>query len=160
MHAEELTRFEANVVRGPGPMIARCGHARSVRTVTAACGCAAAARGSWSAPNRYALAAALAGKPLEPWVRALHGCNNLACVRVSLTDEIGLLHVVPGTQRDNMLMMARAGRGGGRVAIRRGDNGVKARRARAVALREAVRNGWDAVAVEAALLGSHDPTLW
>jgi hypothetical protein len=111
-------------------------------------------------PNRYALAAALAGKPLEPWVRALHGCNNLACVRVSLTDEIGLLHVVPGTQRDNMLMMARAGRGGGRVAIRRGDNGRKARRARAVALREAVRNGWDAVAVEAALLGSHDPTLW
>ena len=89
--------------------------------------------------NRYALAAALAGKPLEPWVRALHGCNNLACVRVSLTDEIGLLHVVPGTQRDNMLMMARAGRGGGRVAIRRGDNGMKARRARAVALREAVR---------------------
>jgi hypothetical protein len=84
-------------------------------------------------PNRYALAAALAGKPLEPWVRALHGCNNLACVRVSLTDEIGLLHVVPGTQRDNMLMMARAGRGGGRVAIRRGDNGMKARRARAVA---------------------------
>jgi len=83
--------------------------------------------------NRYALAAALAGKPLEPWVRALHGCNNLACVRVSLTDEIGLLHVVPGTQRDNMLMMARAGRGGGRVAIRRGDNGMKARRARAVA---------------------------
>ena len=111
-------------------------------------------------PNRYALAAALAGKPLEPWVRALHGCNNLACVRVSLTDEIGLLHVVAGTQRDNMLMMARAGRGGGRVAIRRGDNGMKARRARAVALREAVRNGWDAVAVEAALLGSHDPTLW
>ena len=110
--------------------------------------------------NRYALAAALAGKALEPWVRALHGCNNIACVRVSLTDETGLLHVVPGTQRDNMLMMARAGRGGGRVAIRRGDNGVKARRARAVALREAVRNGWDAAAVEAALLGSHDPTLW
>jgi hypothetical protein len=34
--------------------------------------------------NRYALAAALEGKPLEQWVRALHGCNNLACVRVSL----------------------------------------------------------------------------
>lgn len=110
--------------------------------------------------SRYALAAALGGKPLEPWVRALHGCNNIACVRVSLTAEPVLLHVMPGTQRDNMLMMARAGRGGGRVAIRRSDNGVKARRARAVALREAVRNGWDAVAVEAALLGSRDPTLW
>jgi hypothetical protein len=110
--------------------------------------------------NRYALAAALEGKALEPWVRALHGCNNLACVRVSLTDEIGLLHVVPGTQRDNLLMMARAGRGGGRVAVRRGDNGVKARRARAVARREAVRHGWDAAAVEAAPLGWRDPTLW
>ena len=110
--------------------------------------------------NRYALAAGLAGEPLEPWVRALHGCNNLACVRVSLACQRGLLHVMPGTQRENMLMMARAGRGGGRVAIRQGDNGVKARRARAVALREAVRNGWDAEAVEAALLGSHAPTLW
>jgi hypothetical protein len=46
------------------------------------------------------------------------------------------------------------------VAVRRGDNGVKARRARPVALREAVRNGWDAEAVEAALLGSQDATLW
>jgi hypothetical protein len=49
---------------------------------------------------------------LEPWVRALHGCNNTACVRVSSADETGLLHVVGGTQRDNMVMMARAGRGG------------------------------------------------
>jgi hypothetical protein len=160
LHAEELLRFEANVVRGPG----------SDDCAIWASAVGADGYGRWWVrrgggrimvrPNRYALAAALAGKPLEPWVRALHGCNNLACVRVSLTDEIGLLHVVPGTQRDNMLMMARAGRGGGRVAIRRGDNGMKARRARAVALREAVRNGWDAVAVEAALLGSEDPTLW
>ena len=160
MHAEELVRFEASVVRGPGKddcaiwasAVGADGYGRfwvhrgGMRMMVRA--------------NRYALAAALEGKALEPWVRALHGCNNLACVRVSLTDEIGLLHVVPGTQRDNMLMMARAGRGGGRVAIRRGDNGVKARRARAVALREAVRNGWDAAAVEAALLGSRDPTLW
>jgi hypothetical protein len=71
-----------------------------------------------------------------------------------------LLHVVPGTQRDNMVMMVRAGRGGGRVAVGRGDNGVRARRARAVALREAVRDGWDADAVGAALLGSQEPTLW
>lgn len=109
--------------------------------------------------KRYALAAALAGKPLEPWMRVLHGCTNLACVRVNLACQRGLLHVLPETQRDNMLMMARAGRGGDRVAIRRGDNGVKARRVRAVALRETVRNGWDSAAVEAALLVSHDPTL-
>src|SRR5271166_6801601 len=36
---------------------------------------------------------------------------------------------------------------------------VKARRARAVALREAVRHGWDANAVAAALLGSTQPTF-
>jgi len=111
--------------------------------------------------NRYAWAAALDGAPLEPWVRALHECcNNTACVRVSSAGETGLLHVVPGSQRDNMVMMARAGRCGGRVAVRRGDNGVKARRARAVALRDAVRDGWDADAVAAALLGSKEPTLW
>jgi len=110
--------------------------------------------------NRYALAAALAGKPLEPWVQALHGCANPVCVRASLPGETGLLHVIGGSQRDNMQMMARAGRGGGRVVVRRGDHGVKARRARAVALREAVRHGWDAEAVEAALLGFTDPTLW
>ncbi|WP_346779323.1 hypothetical protein [Mycobacterium camsae] len=110
--------------------------------------------------NRYALASALGGKALEPWVRALHGCDNPACVRVSPPGERGLLHIVGGSQRDNMVMMARAGRGGGRVAVRRGDHGVKARRARAVALREAVRGGWDGEAVQAALLGSADPTLW
>lgn len=44
--------------------------------------------------------------------------------------------------------------------VRRGDHGVADRRARAVALREAVRHGWDADAVAAALLGSPEPTLW
>jgi len=112
--------------------------------------------------NRYALAAALNGEVLEPWVRALHGCDNPACVRASLPGEIGLLHIIACSQRDNMMMMmmTRAGRGGGRVVARRGDHGIKARRARAVTLREAVRHGWDAEAVEAALLGSTDPTLW
>lgn len=110
--------------------------------------------------NRYALAAALGGEPLEPWVRALHGCDNPVCVRTSLPGATGLLHIIGGSQRDNMLMMARAGRGGGRVVVRRGDHGIKARRARAVALREAVRHGWDAEAVERALLGSPDLTLW
>jgi hypothetical protein len=110
--------------------------------------------------NRYALAAALDGVALEPQVRALHGCNNPACVRVSLAGETGLPHVLLGSQRDNMVMMGRAGRGGGRLVVRRGDAGVKARRARAVALRDAVRDGWDPEAVAAALLGSGEPTLW
>ncbi len=160
VHADELRRFEDNVVRGPGAedcaiwcsAIGADGYGRfwvrrgGTRIILRA--------------NRYALAASLDGKALEPWVRALHGCNNPVCVRASLPGEIGLLHIVGGSQRDNMVMMARAGRGGGRVMVRRGDHGVKARRARAVALREAVRHGWDAEAVEAALLGSTDPTLW
>jgi hypothetical protein len=36
---------------------------------------------------------------------------------------------------------------------------VGARRERSVALRDAVRHGWDAAAVQAALLGDQ-PTLW
>lgn len=110
--------------------------------------------------NRYALAASREGIALEPWERALHGCDNPVCVRVSAPGDTGLLHLVAGSQRDNMIMMARAGRGGGRPQVRRGDAGVAARRARAVALREAVRYGWDRVAVAQALLGGTDPTLW
>jgi hypothetical protein len=34
-----------------------------------------------------------------------------------------LLHVLPGMQRDNMVMVV-WGRGGGRLAVRRGHNGV------------------------------------
>ena len=160
IHAEELRRFDSNVVRGPG--------ADDCAIWTGAVGADGYGR-FWVRrggtrmmvrANRYALAAALDGAALEPWLRALHGCNNPPCVRVSSPGDTGLLHVLAGTQRDNMLMMGRAGRGGGRVAVRRGDHGVKARRARAIALREAVRDGWDAEAVAAALLGSPEPTLW
>jgi hypothetical protein len=74
--------------------------------------------------NRYALAAAQDGVALEPSVRALHGCDNMVCVRVSRPGETGLLHVVGGAQRDNMEMMGRAQRGGGRPAVRRGIAGL------------------------------------
>lgn len=160
VHAEELARFEASAVRGPGR------HDCAIWTASVGSdgyGRFWVRRGGeriMVRSNRYALAAALRGRPLAPWVRALHGCDNPACVRVSLPGETGLLHIVGGSQRDNMVMMARSGRGGGRVAIRRGDNGLRGRRERAVALREAVRDGWDAAAVAAALLGSDDPTLW
>lgn len=72
--------------------------------------------------NRYPLAAALQGQALEPWVRALHGCDNPVCVRVSLPGQIGLPHIIGGSQRDNMQMMARARRDGGRVVVRRGEH--------------------------------------
>ena len=81
VHAEELRRFEQNIVRGPGAQdcaiwcsaIGADGYGRfwvrrgATRMMVRA--------------NRYALAAALNGKALEPWVRALHGCDNPACGR-------------------------------------------------------------------------------
>ena len=44
--------------------------------------------------------------------------------------------------------------------VRRGIAGLAQRRARAVALRDAVRDGWDADAVAQALLTLREPTLW
>ncbi|MGW4101469.1 MULTISPECIES: hypothetical protein [Mycobacteriaceae] len=161
IHADELERFESEIVRGPGPedcaiwtgAIGGDGYPRF--WVRRDGGDRIMLRG-----NRYALAAARPGVPLEPWERALHGCDNPVCVRVSTPGEVGLLHLVTGSQRDNMQMMGRSRRGGGRTIVRRGEHGVADRRARAVALREAVRHGWDAEAVAAALLGSPEPTLW
>jgi hypothetical protein len=73
------------------------------------------------------------------------------CVKVSGSGAL-CEHVVAGTQFDNMRRMARALRGGGRPPIR--GLGREARRARSVALREAVQAGvWDADAVANALLG-------
>ena len=165
VHREELRRFESRVVRGPRPhdcaiwtgavggdgygrvRIRRAGKTRVVRA------------------HRYALAAAL-GRPLPGAVNALHECDNPLCVRVSepiAADAVAgprIRHVVAGTQRDNMERMGRARRGGGRVAIRRGDSGRLRRRERSVALRDAVRLGWDGDAVASALLGSREPTLW
>jgi hypothetical protein len=77
VHAAELRRFESLVVRGPGAddcaiwigAIGGDGYGRywvqrgdGERIMLRA--------------NRYALAAALGGAPLQPWVRALHGCDN------------------------------------------------------------------------------------
>jgi hypothetical protein len=50
----------------------------------------------------------------------LHGCDNTAWVRVSWPGETAPLHVVGGSQRDNMEMMGRTRRGGGRPVVRRG----------------------------------------
>lgn len=82
--------------------------------------------------------------------------SNRGCVRVSCPGETGLLHVVGGSQRDNMEQMARVRRGGGRSVVRRGGSGLAQRRARAVALRTAVRDGWDAAAVADALVSQRD----
>ena len=93
---------------------------------------------------------------LAAGVLGLHGCDNPVCVKT--VPGGGVEHVVAGSQHDNMDRMAKMRRGGGRHLVRRGDRRIR-RRDRSVALREAVRNGWDAAAVEAALLGDQ-PTLW
>ena len=82
MHAEELARFEALVVRGPGVddcaiwkgAIGGDGYGRY--WVRRACSERIMVRA-----NRYALAAAQDGVALEPSVRALHGCDNSRCAR-------------------------------------------------------------------------------
>ena len=107
-------------------------------------------------PNRYALASAT-GSALGSDVFALHECDDPVCFKVSGPGAPGE-HVVAGTQFDNMRRMARARRGGGRPTIR--GLGREARRARSVALREAVQGGvWDADAVANALLGA-EPRLF
>jgi hypothetical protein len=78
--------------------------------------------------NRYALAAALGRTALAPTQRALQGCNKPACVRVSRPRDTGLLHIVSGSQRHNMEMMARAGPGGGCPRVLRGRAGLGRRR--------------------------------
>jgi len=157
--AAEIARFEAAVVRGPdaqdcwlftgaigGDGYGRLWIRRDGRRVMVRA-------------NRYALAVALHGDVLPPWERALHGCDVPLCARVSVPGETGRRHVFAGSQRDNMEQMGRSGRGGGRVAVRQRNAGVLARRDRSVALRAAVRNGWDAAAVADALAVGH-PTLW
>jgi hypothetical protein len=106
------------------------------------------------------LSVSLRGELLQPWQRALHGCDNPICARVSVAGEVGLLHLMTGSQRENMEWMGRRGRGGGRRPIRRGRAGLLERRERSVALRAAVRHGWDSDPVRDALGGLSHPTLW
>lgn len=149
-HVDEIARFQSHVVCGPSSSdcdiwaaaIGADGYGRFYLTRQG--------MGLCVRPHRYALA--LARGVIEAGVLGLHQCDLPVCVKVAAE------HVVAGSQGDNMERMARMRRGGGRYPVRRFDSrGV--RRERSVALREAVRNGWDAAAVEAALLGNQ-PTLW
>ena len=82
-------------------------------------------------------------------VVAMHECDNPICV---CTDPG---HVVAGTQADNLAHMGGKHRGGG-SGWSRGGTGLDraARRARAVALRAAVADGWDDYRVQDALATS------
>lgn len=155
IHRAECARFDSFIVRGPTEAdcdifvgaIGKDGYGRFCiyRDGVELC----------VRPNRYSLARSL-GRPLDSGVLALHECDLPLCVKVSSADSVRQ-HVVAGSQRDNMIRMARMRRGGGRAVVP--SNGLQARRDRSVALREAVRGGWDSVAVEAALLGS-ELKLW
>ncbi len=164
VHRDERDRFLNRIVHGPaendcaiyvgaisndGYPVLRLRREDGVRVVRA---------------PRYALAVALEGAELGADVRALHECDNPACVRVVPADDVrrGVrLHVVGGDQRENMQRMARMGRGGGRPQIVARGAGRAARAARSRAIREAVRHGWDTEAVTAALLfGGAQAMLW
>jgi hypothetical protein len=157
LHAAECRRFDARVVEGP--------REQDCSIFNAAIGGDGYGRfyiyragiGLCVRPNRYALARTLS-EPLASDVLALHECDNPLCVRVSAPGA-QFQHVVAGTQRDNMIRMARMRRGGGRRGLWRRE-GLDRRRARSVALREAVRDGWDPIRVYEALLGDTQPTLW
>ena len=162
VHRDEIARFERKIVTGP--RVEDC--AIYVGALSEGYGVFALRRGGSIRvvrAARYALAMALAGETLPADVSALHECDNPVCVRVLSADtriDSAPRHVVPGDQRENMSRMARMRRGGGRPAIVARGAGVARRVQRSLALREAVRDGWDAEAVSAALLGTDQPRLW
>ena len=152
---DEAARFAAHIARGPGVCdcwiwtgaIADDGgygrfwySAHPPRVVRA---------------HRYALAQASGGQ-LPAGTVAMHLCDNPVCVRAhgvggqEALGRFGALagpHVVAGTQRDNLALMAMKGRAGTTAQTR------AQRTARSRALRDAVRHGWDADAVAAAWFG-------
>ncbi|PPK90202.1 hypothetical protein CLV92_12611 [Kineococcus xinjiangensis] len=147
--AAELARFWAKVVKGPDPMncwlwvgaIADDGYGRfylrrdrRVRVVR---------------PNRYVLAA-VRRLDLGSVEVAEHAvCDVPLCVRVA-GDETD--HIWASTQAANLQRMLNRARGGGEWWQHRWRGGDRASiAARSRALRDAVRAGWDADAVRAAL---------
>lgn len=149
LHAGEIARFHSHVVCGPTASdcdiwigaIGKDGYGRFYL--------ARAGTGVCVRPHRYALA--IVSGVVAAGVLGLHECDNPVCVKVADTTE-PRQHVVSGSQGDNMERMARMRRGGGRYAVRRFDSrGVRGERS--VGLREAVRDGLDASAVHAELLG-------
>ena len=163
-HAGEVARFRRFVVAGPA--------ASDCAVFCAAIGDDGYGRfwlnrdgvGRVVRAHRYALAVALGGRELPASEMALHECDNPLCVKVvdPASSPAGTrLHVVAGSQAQNMARMGRLGRGGGRARVpARGEN-LAARVRRSRALRAAVRHGWDAEAVASALLDAQGRlTLW
>lgn len=148
VHAAEIARLHNHVV---------CGPTASDRNIwTGAIGADSFGRnltrersGLCVRPHRYALA--IVSGVVAPGVLGLHECDNPVCVKIAAATE-PQQHGVSGPQGDNMERMARMRRGGGRMRCDAWE--------RSVALREAVRHGWNAAAVQAALLGNQAALWW
>ncbi len=153
VHVDELARFWAKVVRGPGARdcwlwvgaIADDGYGRFwVRRD---------GRGRVVRPHRYAVAA-VHGIALGVHDVAEHVvCDNPICVRAELDPATG--HVWPSTQAANLARMGQRARGGGAWWHWRWSPTDRASlAARSRAQRDAVRDGWDPERLRAALDGT------
>jgi hypothetical protein len=149
-HAGELVRFWGKVVKGPGERdcwiwvgaIADDGYGRFSITRD---GVEKVVR-----PHRYAAAAVLGIVLGSDDVVEHEVCDNPVCVRAQLDPALG--HVWPSTQAENLRRMAQRARGGGAWWQWRWASTDRASlAARSRAQREAVRHGWDPVALRAAL---------
>lgn len=166
----EIARFEAKIIRGPGPddcwiwigaigddgygrfAVRRDDHGRFPTYPDT--GHEVMVR-----PPRYAVA--LYVGPVPAGRLALHDqCDNPICVRA--VDHSGRRpHVVLGTQRENLATMGMRGRSYGGRPVWHHDGLTRAQRvARSQALRAAVRGGWNADAVQSALMIGSQPGLF
>lgn len=152
---EEVRRFWAHVVKGPGAgdcwlwtgAIADDGYGRFWLRRPGR-------RPLVVRPHRYVVALAHQIDLNTVEVSEHLVCDVPVCVRADATE---LDHVWPSTQAANLAGMARRGRGGGAAERHRGRGRDRASTAaRSRALRQAVRGGhWDPTAIRAALTARH-----
>lgn len=151
---QDLDRFWRRVVRGPGERscwiwtgaIADDGYGRfwtDGRVVRA---------------HRFAYAA-VTGEVLDERAVVEHlVCDNPICVRVEGTEWD---HLARSTQAANLARMGHRGRGGGDpLAYRWRSSDRASLAARSRRLRDAVRDGWDEAALQAAVLEPDTDPLW
>lgn len=81
--------------------------------------------------------------PLAGTEKTRHSCDETSCVRPD--------HLSPGSHGDNMTDMVRRGRAGGPHHWPRADVDVRGPGGRARAIRDALRSGYDAGALSAAI---------
>jgi hypothetical protein len=134
IHADELARFESDIVRGPGTEDCAIWTGAIGGDGDPRFGCAAVGvSGSWCGATGTRWPQRGWAWHWNPGNAGCTGATTRVCVRVSMPGDVGLLHLVAGSQRDNMEMMGRAGRGwpDGDSARRSGRGGRASARGRA-----------------------------